>query len=219
MTKTFPSKCQSTLTRQEIYEIFSKYSSASSPGSNNATPTIQNQNPLEISLQFPTTPSPTASVEDLLVPFPGSSPRLSHPSLPLISSSNSVPSPTRETFRSQSHLSGPLEKLRHRYKRSFKLSDPTKFFNFSLSPPVSPQDQSFDQAGKKDDQPKGMMNLDEFTSFLLSGYNSPFEDEFLKNGGHVEDLKRPLNEYFISSSHNVSIHGLIPCFPIDKMAN
>jgi hypothetical protein len=48
------------------------------------------------------------------------------------------------------------------------------------------------------DPATGTMLLDGFVSFLLSSDNAAIKDEA------EQDMQRPLSEYFISSSHNVS---------------
>ena len=50
-------------------------------------------------------------------------------------------------------------------------------------------------------QGKGM-DIEGFTSFLMSSDNMAFDDKQLYV---CDDMKRPLCEYFISSSHNVGL--------------
>ncbi|CAG8730326.1 15882_t:CDS:10, partial [Funneliformis caledonium] len=51
---------------------------------------------------------------------------------------------------------------------------------------------------------KEMMNLEGFSSFLMSGDNSVFALEHTKVN---QDMSRPLNHYFIDSSHNTYLLG------------
>jgi hypothetical protein len=48
------------------------------------------------------------------------------------------------------------------------------------------------------------MSLEGFTAFLLSPDNAPFADP---PGQIVQDMTRPLSEYYISSSHNTYLIG------------
>lgn len=48
------------------------------------------------------------------------------------------------------------------------------------------------------------LSLDGFTSFLLSTDNSVFSDQ---HGRVWQDMKHPLSDYFISSSHNTYLVG------------
>ncbi|KAI5119985.1 hypothetical protein M0805_004430 [Coniferiporia weirii] len=58
--------------------------------------------------------------------------------------------------------------------------------------------------GEQCDVPELTMSLDAFTSFLLSTDNSVFSDQ---HGKIWQDMRRPLSEYFISSSHNTYLVG------------
>ncbi|PPQ74485.1 hypothetical protein CVT24_000118 [Panaeolus cyanescens] len=53
-------------------------------------------------------------------------------------------------------------------------------------------------------EPPGVMNLDEFSSFLLSPDNSAFSE---RHQGIWQDMTLPISDYYISSSHNTYLVG------------
>jgi phosphatidylinositol phospholipase C delta len=58
------------------------------------------------------------------------------------------------------------------------------------------------------------MTMEGFTSFLMSSDNSGFSERQLRV---CDDMTRPLCEYYISSSHNVSQAATGNCFSMMVM--